>query len=149
MALTVDGLSLYNVHGAQFDTWLPIASGSHSASVSVMDNNGKSLNSKQSFTVVSSSTCPLNPVVPSVTFCKPLNTAALGTTVNVVLQSNDPVTSGTLNLFLDGKLVTTLKSQNGTYTYTLTLAAGTHRLAVTGKDAYENPMRAATVFKVQ
>ena len=51
IALAVDGMSAYSLHAAQFDTWLPVAPGTHLATVVVEDASGTQHEDQQQFSV--------------------------------------------------------------------------------------------------
>jgi|HubBroStandDraft_1064217.scaffolds.fasta_scaffold00006_78 hypothetical protein len=135
IALSIDGMSAYNLNAAQFDTWLPVAPGTHLATVVVEDANGTQRQDQQQFDVAASSVCPLNPVSPSLTLCSPLNAAVIKGPLTIQVQANDAVPPTVLKLYVDGNLQTLLKNQNGSYTDTLRLTPGIHTVAVQGVDS--------------
>ena len=107
--------------------------------------------------MTASSTCPLNPIAPSLTICSPLNAAVVnGTlnaavvkgTVNIVTQANDSTPPNFVYLYIDNKPVARLSNQNGTYRYTTILAAGSHSVAVRGTDSNNDLLQSSAVFKV-
>ncbi len=150
ISLYLDALLAFSSRAAQFDVWLPVALGNHTATVVSQSADGSTQRAQQAFWVASSSTCPLSPVVPSLTFCGPLNAAVVSGAVNVVIQANDgSVPPPTVNLYADGKLAATLQNQNGSYTGTLTLPSGAHTLSAFGKDTSSDVLRTSVVFQVQ
>src|SRR5258708_3601788 len=150
ISLYLDALLAFSSRAAQFDVWLPVALGNHTATVVSQSADGSTQRAQQAFWVASSSTCPLSPVVPSLTFCGPLNAAVGSGAVNVVIQANDgSVHPPTVNLYADGKLAATLQNQNGSYTGTLTLPSGAHTLSAFGKDTSSDVLRTSVVFQVQ
>jgi hypothetical protein len=150
ISLYLDGMVAFSSRAAQFDVWLPVAFGNHTATVVSQAVNGSTQRAQQTFWVETTSTCPLSPVVPSLTFCSPLNAAVVSGSVNVVVQANDgPALPATVNLYADGKLVATLQNQNGSYTATLTLPSGHHTLSTSGTDTSFALLRTSVVFQVQ
>jgi hypothetical protein len=150
IVLYLDGLVAFSSRAAQFDVWLPVALGNHTATVVSQSADGSTQRAQQAFWVASSSTCPLSPVVPSLTFCGPLNAAVVSGSVNVVMQANDgSVPPATVNLYADGKLAATLQNQNGSYTGTLTLPSGPHTLSAYGKDSSNDVLRTSVVLQVE
>jgi hypothetical protein len=150
IVLYLDGLVAFSSRAAQFDVWLPVALGNHTATVVSQSVDGSTQRAQQAFWVASSSNCPVSPVVPSLTFCSPLNAAVVSGLVNVVIQANDGgAPPATVNLYADGKLVATLQNQNGSYTGTLTLPSGPHTLSAYGKDTNNDALRTSVVFQVQ
>jgi hypothetical protein len=135
IALNIDGMFAYSLDAAQFDTWLPVAPGNHLATVVSQLANGTQQQNQQQFTVAASSVCPLNPVNPSLTFCSPLNAAVIKGALTIQVQANDAVPPTGLQLYVDGNLQSILKDQNGSYTTTLRLTPGIHRLTVQGTDS--------------
>jgi hypothetical protein len=122
ITLYLDGLLAFSSRAAQFDVWLPVALGNHSATVVSQAVNGSTQRAQQAFWVQSSSSCPVSPVVPSLTFCGPLNATVVSGSVNVVIRANDgSAPPAFVNLYADGKLVASLQNQNGSYTGTPTL----------------------------
>ena len=103
---------------------------------------------EQSFTVGSSSTCPLNPLIPSLTICDPLNGAFTNKSTTVIVEANDSAPPASIGLYVDGKFVTSLKNQNGIYVDTLTLEPGAHTIAVRGTDSGGDLLHTSTVFQV-
>jgi hypothetical protein len=148
ISLQIDGHVAYKIDAAQFDTWLPIAPGLHSAIVTAYSTNQKPQMTEQSFTVGSSSTCPLNPLIPSLTICDPLNGAFTNKSTTVIVEANDSAPPASIGLYVDGKFVTSLKSQNGIYIDTLTLEPGAHTIAVRGTDSGGDLLHTSTVFQV-
>jgi hypothetical protein len=150
LSLNIDGLPAFTSHAAQFDVWLPVAVGNHTATVVSQSVNGSSQRAQQAFYVAPSSACPLSPVVPSLTICSPLNAASVQGSVSLVVEANDGAAApSNIGLFVDNKYIGTLQNQNGTYSDTLTLSAGTHTIAVTGEDTNGDDLQTSTVFKVQ
>lgn len=150
ISLDIDGLVAFTSHAAQFDAWLPIAPGNHTATVIAQSTNGSTQRTQQKFNVASSSACPLSPVVPSLTICSPLNAASISGSVSIVVEANDgSAPPANIGLYVDGKYTATLPIQNGSYTDTLTLPSGNHTLSVNGKDTNSDYLQASTVFKVQ
>jgi hypothetical protein len=150
ISLDIDGLPAFTSHAAQFDVWLPVAVGNHTATVVSQSVNESSQRAQQAFYVAPSSTCPLSPVVPSLTICSPLNAASVSGSVSVVVEANDGAAApANIGLIVDNKYAGTLPSQNGTYSDTLTLSAGMHAIAVTGKDTNGDYLQTSAVFKVQ
>jgi len=49
IVLSIDGAQVYSLHAAQLDTWVPVAIGSHNASVVVTDANGAQYRDERSF----------------------------------------------------------------------------------------------------
>ena len=94
-----DGQQAYSVNAAQFDILLPVAPGSHTASVTFRSVNENSQTSQQTFTVKASATCPLNVISPSLTICSPLNAAVVKGSVTFNIQANDP--NPPKNVYLD------------------------------------------------
>ncbi len=148
ISLSLDGQQAYTLNAAQFDTLLPVAPGSHTATVTFRAVNATAETSQQTFTVKASATCPINPISPSLTICSPLNAAVLKGSVTFNIQANDPNPPKTVYLNVDGKAVATLSNQNGTYTYTMTLAAGWHTAKIHGTDLNHDTLASATVFQV-
>ena len=155
--LYLDGQQAYAVNAAQFDTWLPVAPGNHTAKVTAYSVNQPPQTTQEAFNVTASSTCPLNPIAPSLTICSPLNAAVVnGTlnaavvkgTVNIVIQANDSTPPNFVYLYIDNKPVARLSNQNGTYRYTTILAAGSHSVAVRGTDSNNDLLQSSAVFKV-
>jgi Bacterial Ig domain/Beta-propeller repeat len=134
IALAIDGMPAYSLHAAQFDTWLPVAPGHHTASVLAQNISGARYQQQEQFTVPSESVCPLNPTNPSLTFCSPLNAAVVKSPLTIQVQANDPIPPATVRLYVDGKLQATITGQNGSYTYTLQLTPGIHTLNAQGTD---------------
>lgn len=148
--LMIDGLSAFTSHAAQFDAWLPVAPGNHTATVVLQSANESPQKAQQTFYVASSSACPLSPVIPSLTICSPLNAASVSGSVSIVVEANDgSAPPANIALYVDGKYTATLPNQNGSYTHTLTLSSGSHTLTVNGKDSNSDHLQASTVFKVQ
>lgn len=148
IALVLDGMTAYSAHAAQFDIWLPVAPGKHTATV--IAHASTLQEAQQSLTVQASSTCPLNPQLPSLTVCSPLNAAVVSGSINVIIQANDGnAPPATVALYADGKFVATLKNQNGSYAATLALPAGNHTLSAQGKDTNADFMRTSAVFQVK
>jgi beta-propeller repeat-containing protein/Big-like domain-containing protein len=135
LALSIDGMVAYRLHAAQFDTWLPVAPGNHVATALVQDAGGEQYQDQQQFRVAASSACPLNPLTPSLTFCSPLNAAVVKGPLTIQIQANDAVPPPQVQLYVDGTLLTTLSVQNGSYTYTLQLPPGVHRVSAQGTDS--------------
>jgi Bacterial Ig domain/Beta-propeller repeat len=148
IALSIDGMFAYSLHAAQFDTWLPVAPGNHLATAVVQDANGSQSQNQQQFSVTASSQCPLNPVIPSLTLCSPLNAAVIKSPVTIQAQANDSVPPAALQLFVDGSLQTTIQGQNGSYTYTLRLTPGVHRVSVQGKDTSGRYLATTAIARV-
>jgi hypothetical protein len=148
IALAVDGMSAYSLHAAQFDTWLPVAPGTHLATVVVEDASGTQHEDQQQFSVAASSVCPLNPVNPSLTLCSPLNAAVIKGPLTIQVQANDAVPPTALQLYVDGNLQTIVKGQNGSYTYTLRLTPGIHSVVVQGVDSGGNFLATTAVARV-
>jgi hypothetical protein len=148
ITLSLDGQQAYKLNAAQFDILLPIASGTHTATVTFRAVNAKTETAQQQFTVNSSSRCPLNPTAPSLTICSPLDAAVVKGTVNFTIEANDSAAPKTVNLYVDGKFVAKLSNQNGTYTYTTTLAADPHTASAHATDRNGDLLRADAVFQV-
>jgi len=146
--LYLDGQEAYAVNAAQFDTWLSVAPGNHTAKVTAYSVNQPPQTTQQSFNVTASSACPLNPIAPSLTICSPLNAAIVKGTLNIVIQANDSTPPTFIYLYIDSKLVARLSNQYGTYRYTATLAAGSHTVAVRGTDSNNDLLQSSAVFKV-
>jgi len=147
--LALDGQTIYRVNGAQFDTLLPVAPGSHTATVTFHSVNAANEQTQQAFTVTSSGACPSSPTAPSLTICSPLNAVIVKGTVNITIQASDATPPNTLNLSIDGQFVAKLSNQNGTYTHSTTLAAGPHTMSVRGIDPNHQAMVANAVFRVK
>jgi len=141
-------MQAYWVHAAQFDVSLPVAPGTHTATVTARAVNSQTQQTQQSFTVRSSSTCPLNPIAPSLIICNPLNAAKIKGTVNITIQANDSTPPKSINLSIDGTFVAKLTNQNGTYTYSTTLPAGPHTITARGTDPNRNALVTNAVFRV-
>ena len=148
ISLALDGQAAYRVNAAQFDTSMPVAPGTHTATVTFRAVNAQTQTTQLSFTVRSSSTCPLNAIVPSLTICSPLNAAAVKGTVNITVQANESAPPKAVNLYVDSQFVAKLANQNATYTYSMTLAPGSHNMAVRGTDSNNSSLRANAVFRV-
>jgi hypothetical protein len=146
--LSIDGMSAYGLNAAQFDTWLPVAPGKHVATVLAEDANGAQYEDQQVFSVTPSSSCPLNPVTPSLTFCSPLNAAVIKGPVTIQVQANDAVAPKVVALYVDGSLQSTIQGQNGIYTDTLRLPVGVHHLSVQGTDSSSRRIYTMTVLRV-
>ena len=91
---------------------------------------------------------PLNPLTPSLTLCSPLNAAVVKGPLTVVAQSNESVPPKSVQLFIDGVLQTTVQGNSGTYTYTLQLAAGVHRVSVQGVDSNRDYSATTAVVRI-
>ena len=148
ISLNIDGMLAYSRHAAQFDTWLPVAPGNHVAKAVALNTNGTSYESQVPFNVTAASTCPLNPVVPSITLCSPLNAAAIQSPTTIVAQANDSAPPTGVRLLVDGKFQANVKGVNGTYTYSLQLSPGVHNVSVDGKDSTKDYVSAGAVFSV-
>jgi hypothetical protein len=149
MSLAIDGQIAYTSHSAQFDVWLPVALGNHTATVIAQSTGGSTQSVQQPFWVQENSACPLNPVIPSLTICSPLNAASVTGSVSVVVEANDGAAPpASIKLYVDNAYLATLQNQNGTYTDTLTLSAGPHTIAVSGKDPNNDYLHTSAVFKV-
>ena len=149
LTLSIDSINVYSIHASQFDTWIPMAPGTHTAMVTFAQVGAASQKVQQSFKVGTSSACPVDPVNPSLTICNPLNAAVVGGTVSVTVEANDPAPPAKVTLFVDNKLAATVANQNGTYTTTLTLASGVHKLDATGTDPSRHALHARSFFRVQ
>jgi len=148
ISLSLDGQQAYTVNAAQFDTLLPVAPGSYTATVTFRAVNANAETSQQTYTVKSSTTCPINPISPSLTICNPLNAAVVKGSVTFNIQANDPNPPKTVYLAVYGKPVATLSNNNGTYTYTMTLAAGLHTTKVHGTNLNHDSLVSTAVFQV-
>ena len=148
IALNIDGMYTYALHAAQFDTWLPVTPGNHVATVIAQDISGVQQTGRMSFTVAPANTCPLNPAVPSITLCSPLNAAAIKSPVKVVAQADNSAPPASIQLIVDGKLQGSLKGSNGIYTYNLQLSPGVHRVSVQGKDTNNDYVATTAAFTV-
>lgn len=146
--LYLDGQEAYAINAAQFDTWLPVAPGSHVATVAAFAVNEKTQTTQQPFNVPASSSCPLNPIAPSLTICNPLNAAVIKSSVNINIQANDSTPPKFVYLYIDNKSVAELPNRNGMYTYSTTLAGGPHTVAVRGTDTNHALLQSSAVFKV-
>jgi hypothetical protein len=149
IVLDIDGMPAYGLHAAQFDTWLPVAPGSHVATVVTQDTTGERHQKQQSFSVTASSSCPLNPVSPSLTLCSPLNAAVVDGPLTVQAVANDGIPPTTVQLYVDGKLWTTITGQGGSYIYTLQLTPGIHRVGVRGTDGDGFDVSTTAVARVE
>jgi hypothetical protein len=69
-------------------------------------------------------------------------------TVNITVLANESAPPKAVNLYVDGQFVAKLTNQNGTYTYSMTLAAGPHNMAVRGTDSNHAALRTSAVFQV-
>lgn len=148
ISMSLDGQETYKIDAAQFDTLLPVAPGSHTATVTLKAVNEKTQTTEQSFTVQASGTCPVNSITPSLTVCSPLNAAVIDGAVNINVQANDAAPPKTVNLYVDGTFITKLSNQGGTYTYQTTLAGGSHKVTVRGSDSNNAALIASSVFQV-
>jgi Bacterial Ig domain len=138
----------YGLNAAQFDKWLPVAPGDHTASVLARNVSGAQYQAQQQFTVASENGCPLNPLNPSLTFCSPLNAAVVKGSLTIQIQANDAVPMSSVLLYVDGKLQATVNGQNGSYTYTLQLPPGVHSFNVQGTDNDQRFLTANAVARV-
>jgi len=148
IALSIDGMFAYSLHAAQFDTWLPVAPGSHVAKVLAKDANGAQHQNQQGFSVSASSGCPLNPVNPSLTICSPLNADVIKDPVTIQVQANDSVPPNALRLYVDGSLRATIPAQTSSYVYTLRLKPGIHHFSVQGTDSGGRYLATSAVARV-
>jgi len=148
ISLNIDGMFAYSLHAAQFDTWLPIAPGNHTATVLALHTDGSQAKTQLQFNVTAASACPLNPIAPSLTLCSPLNAAVVKGPLTIVAQANDGVPPKSVQLFVDGVLQTTIQGNNGAYTYTLQLAAGVHRVSVQGVDSNRDYSATTAVVRI-
>jgi hypothetical protein len=148
ISLNIDGMFAYSLHAAQFDTWLPIAPGNHTATVLALHTDGSQAKTQLQFNVTAASACPLNPIAPSLTLCSPLNAAVVKGPLTIVAQANDGVPPKSAQLFVDGVLQTTIQGNNGAYTYTLQLAAGVHRVSVQGVDSNRDYSATTAVVRI-
>jgi hypothetical protein len=134
IVLSIDGMTTYGLRSAQFDVWLPVAPGTHTASVLAQDVDGQQYQDEKSFTVEASAACPMNPVVPSLTLCSPLNAAVIKGPLTIEARAGQSVPPATVKLYVDSKFVAKIADQGGSYTYTLQLTPGIHRVTVQGTD---------------
>jgi hypothetical protein len=148
IALWIDGMSAYSLNAAQFDTWLPVAPGTHLANVVAEDAGGTQHEDQRQFSVAASSACPLNPVSPSLTLCSPLNAAVIKGPLTIQVQANDAVPPTKLQLYVDGNLQTILMGKNGSYTYSLRLTPGIHSVVVQGVDTSGEFLATTAVARV-
>ncbi len=148
ISLALDGQIAYEIPAAQFDTWLPVAPGNHTATVTARGVNSNVETTQQSFNVPASHSCPLNPISPSLTICNPLNAAVIDGPVNIHIVANESVPPKTVSLSVDSKFVAVLFNQNGNYRYSMTLPAGPHTMTVRGTDSNHGKLRTSAVFKV-
>lgn len=149
ITLALDGIPAYRMNAAQFDTWLPVAPGSHNAKVSFRAVNQPVQTAEQSFTVQPSSTCPVNPLAPSLTICQPLNAAVVKNPGTVIIQANDPNPPKQVSVYIDGKFVGYLQNHGGTYSHTGTVPPGVHSLYVRGTDSYNHTLQTTAVFRAR
>jgi hypothetical protein len=98
--------------------------------------------------VTASSVCPLNPVTPSLTLCRPLNAAVVKGPLTILVQSSESVPPNNLSLYIDGNLQSIIKNRNGSYTYTLTLPPGIHRVSVQGVDSGNDFLATSAIAQV-
>ena len=147
IALSVDGMRVYTSHAAQLDTWIPVAPGTHTGTVLAQQVSGKVYQQNRSFAVSASATCPLNPIVPSLTFCSPLNAAVVQGSVQIQIVANDQHPPTAVRLYLDGHFVATVQGQRGTYSYNAQVGAGVHHLLAQFNDAYGNFLYATVAFR--
>jgi hypothetical protein len=147
ITLAIDKMPAYFLHAAQFDTWLPVAPGDHTATVLVRDIKGSWREDRREFTVAASSACPMNPLNPSLTFCSPLNAAVVSGPLTILVVSSESVPPPSLSLHVDGAFVASVAFQNGSYTYTLELPPGVHRVSVKGTDSSQQQLRTSAVFR--
>jgi hypothetical protein len=148
IALNIDGMLAYSLHAAQFDTWLPVAPGNHVATVVSQVASGTQQKNQQQFSVLESSVCPLNPVTPSLTLCSPLNAAVVKGPLTIQVQASESVPPNNLELYIDGNLQSILKIRNGSYTYTLRLPLGIHRVSVQGTDSSSEFLATSAIAQV-
>ncbi len=148
IALAIDGLPVYSSHAAQFDSWLPVAAGNHVARVLAQNLDGSQSQSQEAFSVTASSACPVNLQSLTLTFCNPLNAAALKSPVTVQVQANDTIGISSIQLYVDGQLDGTMSGNNGVFTTTLSLAPGAHSFNAQGYDLYNNFMTTSAAARV-
>ena len=120
--------------GNQIDSYIQVASGTHTIAVKAWDKSGTFLSSR-SVTVsgTSSSTCTVGEILPYVQICTPLADSTSTSPVHVNAQAttqNLPVTS--MRLYVDNTSYYTTNSS--TLDTSVTLAKGLHKITVEAWD---------------
>jgi Big-like domain-containing protein len=123
----VDGVKAAEVSGGTIDKSVSMAVGARRLTVQAY--NGTWFRSTVNITVQSgTSSCTPGSTQPSVTICTPAPNATVTSPVHVVATSNSSPPASTLQIYLDGKAVFTVKAAS--LDTSISAASGTHRLTV-------------------
>ena len=133
----IDGVNQYQIAGSGFNTSLSLAAGTHRIAVLAIDSTGK-FESAENVTVSSSTGtggggCAGSGVNRTVTICSPANNATVTSPVNIVAQDTDSSTVTMTEIYIDG--VKQYQIAGSSVNTSLSLAAGTHRIAVLALDS--------------
>jgi hypothetical protein len=132
----IDQVKKYQIAGSSVNTSLPLAAGTHRITVQVDDSAGK-FNSTENVTVSSSTgtgggSCAGSGANRTVTICSPANNATVTSPVNIVAQDTDSSTVTLTEIYIDG--VQKYQIAGSSVNTSLSLTAGTHRIAVLAVD---------------
>jgi phospholipase C len=150
MWVYVDGVGVYNVKANQLDTYINVATGTHTIMVKAWDSSGTVVRSSVSVTVSSGSgggsPCPLSPTNPSVTICLPAASSTVASPFRVYAGTTSSKSVTGMWAYLDGAAVYNVKANK--IDTTLSAAAGTHTLLVKAWDSSGAVFRNSISFTV-
>lgn len=129
----LDGVKVYQVTGANVNTSVTAAAGSHRLTVQSVDTTG-ALTKRTVFVTVGTSSCVLSSTDPSVTICTPAPNSTVTSPVKIVAGSTDSAATVT-NTFVWVDGVKQWTASGGSLNTSLAMSTGTHRVTVQAKDS--------------
>jgi hypothetical protein len=129
----LDGVKVYQVSGANVNTSVTAAAGSHRLTVQSADTTG-ALTKQTVFVTVGTSSCALSSTDPSVTICTPMPNSTVTSPVKIVAGTTDSASTVT-NTFVWVDGVKQWTASGGSLNTSVAMSPGTHRVTVQAKDS--------------
>jgi hypothetical protein len=128
MQVWIDGNKLTYVSGATVNTTAALANGAHAITVLDLNSSNAVINKSVVSVTVGPSASP-SPVATGVTISSPVNGATVSSPVTITATAHENVPISQMQVWVDRAKLTYVMSS--TVSTTATLAAGSHRIAVT------------------
>ena len=129
----LDGVKVYQVSGANVNTSVTAATGSHRLTVQAVDTTGAVV--KQTvYVTVGTGSCVLSSADPSVTICTPAPNSTVTSPVKIVAGTTDSGATVT-NTFVWVDGVKQWTASGGSLNTSIAMSVGTHRVTVQAKDS--------------
>jgi hypothetical protein len=129
----LDGVKVYQVTGANVNTSVTAAAGSHRVTVQSVDTTGV-LTKQTVFVTIGTASCALSSTDPSVTICTPAPNSTVTSPVKIVAGTTDSASTVT-NTFVWVDGVKQWTASGGSLNTSVAMSTGTHRVTVQAKDS--------------